>query len=119
MACPELGGKPDYLDIVGCNYYVHNQWEYGGRFIERSDPRYRPLWRMLAHVWNRYRRPLFIAETGIESERRPEWLRYVCDEAATAILNGVPLEGICLYPIVNHRGLGRRPALPERAVGLL
>jgi beta-glucosidase/6-phospho-beta-glucosidase/beta-galactosidase len=104
LVCPELGGRRDYLDIVGCNYYVHNQWVYGGRFFERSDPRYRPLWRMLAHIWHRYRRPLFLAETGIESERRPEWLRYVSDEAATAILNGVPLEGICLYPIVNHPG---------------
>lgn len=101
---PELGGDPRYLDIVGCNYYVHNQWVYGGRFIERADPRYRPLWRLLANVWDRYRRPLFIAETGIEDERRPEWLRYVCDEVMTAVLRGVPVEGICLYPIVNHPG---------------
>jgi hypothetical protein len=101
---PELGGSPKYLDIIGCNYYVHNQWVYGGRFIERTDRRYRPLWRLLTDVWQRYRRPLFLAETGIENERRPEWLRYVCDEVATAILSGVPVEGVCLYPIVNHPG---------------
>ena len=101
---PELGGSPKYLDIIGCNYYVHNQWVYGGKFIERTDRRYRPLWRLLTDVWERYRRPLFIAETGIEDERRPEWLRYVCDEVATAILNGVPVGGVCLYPIVNHPG---------------
>ena len=101
---PELGGDPRYVDIVGCNYYVHNQWVYGGNFIERTDRRYRPLWRLLTDVWNRYRKPLFISETGIEDDRRPEWLRYVCDEVVTAILNGVPVEGICLYPIVNHPG---------------
>ena len=101
---PELGGSPKYLDIIGCNYYVHNQWVHGGPPIERTDRRYRPLWRLLKDVWERYRRPLFLAETGIEDERRPEWLRYVCDEVATAILTGIPVEGICLYPIVNHPG---------------
>lgn len=102
--CPELGGHPRYLDIVGCNYYVHNQWEFGGRFFERTDPRYKPLWRLLAEVRQRYGRPLFLAETGIENERRPEWLAYVTDEVLTALDNGVPLEGVCLYPIVNHPG---------------
>jgi glycosyltransferase involved in cell wall biosynthesis len=102
--CPELGGHPRYLDIVGCNYYVHNQWEYGGRFIERTDPRYRPLCKLLAEVRARYARPLFISETGIEDDRRPEWLAYVTDEVLAAMDNGVPVEGICLYPVVNHPG---------------
>src|SRR5690606_38994272 len=31
--CPELGGSPDYIDIVGVNYYYTNQWEWGGRLI--------------------------------------------------------------------------------------
>src|SRR6201994_3654114 len=41
--CPEVGGAPEYLDIVGANYYIHNQWVYGGEYIESVDPRYRPL----------------------------------------------------------------------------
>jgi hypothetical protein len=45
--------------------------------IEPSHPRYRPAWQMLREVYERYRRPLFIAETGIEDEARPAWLRYV------------------------------------------
>ncbi|HYO83692.1 MAG TPA: hypothetical protein VES20_19980 [Bryobacteraceae bacterium] len=103
--CPELGGHPRYLDIVGCNYYVHNQWVYpGGPVLDRTDTRYRPLWQMLAAVCNRYKRPLFLAETGIEDDLRPEWLAYICDEVEKAVLNGVPVEGICLYPVVNHPG---------------
>jgi beta-glucosidase/6-phospho-beta-glucosidase/beta-galactosidase len=101
---PELGGAPDYLDIVGANYYVHNQWVYGGHFIEAADPRYRPLHEILEELHQRYRRPLFLAETGIEDERRPEWLRYVCDEVSEAWRKEVPVEGICLYPIVNYPG---------------
>ena len=101
---PELGGSEDQLDIVGANYYVHNQWIQGGKFVERTHPRYRPLHDLLAELYRRYRRPIFLAETGIEDERRPEWLAYVCDEVVTAIQSGIPIEGICLYPIVNHPG---------------
>ena len=59
---------------------------------------------MLQEVYDRYRRPLFVAETGIEDETRPAWLRYICKEVFTALEAGVPVEGICLYPIVNHPG---------------
>ena len=27
---PELGGKPEYLDILGINYYCNNQWIHNG-----------------------------------------------------------------------------------------
>ena len=48
--------------------------------------------------------PTFVAETGIEDNARPAWLRYMGHEARTAIRHGVPLHGLCLYPIVNHPG---------------
>jgi hypothetical protein len=102
--CPELGGAPEYLDIIGANYYVHNQWVYGGHFIEPTDSRYRPLHDILGELYRRYSRPLFLAETGIEDERRPAWLRYICDEVSEALNKGVPVEGICLYPILNYPG---------------
>lgn len=101
---PGLGGSSQHLDIVGANYYVHNQWVYQGKFIEPSDPRYRPLHEILGELYRHYSRPLFIAETGIEDERRPEWLRYICDEVVEAIRRGIPVEGICLYPILNYPG---------------
>ena len=72
--------------------------------IEPSHPRYRPVWQMLAEVHARYGCPLFVAETGIEDEARPAWLRYVGYEVRQAIRNGVPISGLCLYPIVNHPG---------------
>jgi beta-glucosidase/6-phospho-beta-glucosidase/beta-galactosidase len=104
---PELGGCEEYLGIIGINYYVHNQWIYPGghgTMIEPSHPRYRPVWQMLREVHERYRRPLFIAETGIEDEARPAWLRYMGYEARRAIREGVPVHGLCLYPVVNHPG---------------
>ena len=52
----------------------------------------------------RYRRPIFIAETGTEAAERVPWFRYVCDEVRAAMRAGVPIEGICLYPVLNHPG---------------
>ena len=103
----ELGGREDYLDVLGLNYYIHNQWVYPGGHgttIEPSQSEYRPVWRMLQEVHQRYGRPLFIAETGIEDDARPAWLHYIGHEVRRAIREGVPVEGVCLYPIVNHPG---------------
>jgi hypothetical protein len=106
-AQPELGGREDYLGIIGVNYYVHNQWVFPGGhgcMIEPSHPRYRPVWQMLRDVHERYRRPIVIAETGIEDDARPAWLRYIGYEVRRAMREGVPVHGLCLYPIVNHPG---------------
>ena len=101
---PDLGGKPAYLDILGANYYPVNQRIYRGRFIDIGDPLYRPFHDLLAEVYDRYRRPMLIAETGVEFDRRPAWLRYIAEETRRAMMAGVPIEGICWYPILNHPG---------------
>lgn len=110
---PELGGEEKYLDIIGVNFYPHNQWFYNlkgfrrvRKFspIRRSNPLYRPFREMLAEVYERYHRPIIIAETGAENRARAGWLRYVCSEVRAAIQTGIPIYGICLYPILNHPG---------------
>lgn len=107
---PELGGSEDLLDVVGVNYYWYNQWILAedptapGATIELGDERYRPFHQILQEVYERYRRPIFIAETGTENLDRPTWLRYVSQEVRTAMNSGVPIHGICWYPILNHPG---------------
>jgi hypothetical protein len=104
---PELGGTPGDLDVVGVNYYVHNQWYYPGghgSLISPSSDDHRPLHQLILDVNARYSRPLFIAETGIEDEARAPWLAYVAAEARQALRMGADLQGVCLYPIVNHPG---------------
>lgn len=112
-ACQELGGAPEFLDILGVNFYPHNQWLYNLRNLKRvrrfrpilrDSPLYRPFRDMLREVYARYGRPVFIAETGAENRRRAGWLNYVCQQAQQAMNAGVPLQGICLYPILNHPG---------------
>ncbi|HWD92286.1 MAG TPA: beta-glucosidase [Verrucomicrobiae bacterium] len=110
---PELGGHEKYLDIIGANFYPHNQWFYnlkGFRRIRpftpipRRHPAYRPFREMLVELYERYHRPIFIAETGSENRARAGWLRYVCGETLAAMEAGVPVHGMCLYPILNHPG---------------
>jgi glycosyltransferase involved in cell wall biosynthesis len=101
---PQLGGSMRLLDIVGVNYYSNNQWIHGGPPIDRHHPQYRPLHRLLMEINGRYGRPVLLAETGTEFEARPEWLRYAAGEVALARTKGVPMEGLCLYPILNHFG---------------
>ena len=109
---PDLGGSEKYLDIIGVNYYPNNQWLWGEtsfhpeRWLEVGDPQYRPFSDLLCEVYDRYRRPIFVAETGAESDARAGWLRYVGNEVRVALKLGVPIEGICLYPIVDFPGWG-------------
>jgi hypothetical protein len=101
---PELGGRPEFLDIVGANYYDRNQWVHHRETLHRDDPRYKPFRKILAEVWQRYGRPMIVSETGAEDGERAPWFRYVCDEVHAARQEQVPVEGLCLYPILNHPG---------------
>jgi hypothetical protein len=98
---PELGGSTEWLDAVGLNFYSDNQWYLEGSTIPLGHQDYRPLSDMLVETYGRYGRPLLITETGAEGSARPAWFHYVCDEVREAIRQGVPLEGVCLYPIAS------------------
>jgi hypothetical protein len=105
LTSPEFGGSPDIIDVIGLNYYFHNQWFFANRRKIAPDHKlYRPLSSILEEFYLRYDKPLLIAETGIEDDERPEWFRYVSEQTAEALSLGVPVYGICLYPIVNHPG---------------
>jgi beta-glucosidase/6-phospho-beta-glucosidase/beta-galactosidase len=104
---PELGGQPRYLDVMGVNFYHDNQWEHpGGRkiawHIHPRDPRWVPFHKLLLEAHTRYQRPIFVGETSHVGVGRAEWIREMSDELCLAIDAGVPLEGICLYPIMDR-----------------
>jgi hypothetical protein len=101
---PQLGGHPGLLDIVGLNFYAHNQWILDGPTVRREDPRYRAMRQLIADAWHRYKRPLMIAETGAEGDARVPWFNYVCDEVAAAMAGGIPIVGICIYPVTVYPG---------------
>lgn len=101
---PQLGGGERYLDVVGLNYYPDNQWILDGPKIGREHPLYRPFREILAEVHERYGRPMLIAETGAQDGERTGWLAYVGQETRAARRAGVPVHGVCLYPILDYPG---------------
>lgn len=105
--CPELGGHPALLDIVGFNYYYDNQWQLDPHQImgwndDAPDPRLRPLRQLLREAYRRYERPFAITETSHPAEDRPVWLRMIGQECAAVLAEGLPLWGACLYPVVDR-----------------
>lgn len=104
---PELGGSPAYLDILGFNYYYNNQWVLGfGNFLPWADavpdPRWVPFRKLLMKAYRRYERPIVLTETSHPGIDRPVWIEMVGRECAAVIQAGVPLWGVCLYPIVDR-----------------
>jgi hypothetical protein len=104
LAAPELGGHSAMVDAIGVNFYPHNQWYYDGPTIPMGHHEYRPLRDILVEVWERYRKPIFISETGAEGTGRPAWLHYVCDEVRAAVRKGADIQALCLYPITDYPG---------------
>ena len=105
--CPELGGRPEYLDLLGFNYYFNNQWQLEPHQMLRwanddHDPRFRPLSALLRDAYRRYGRPVVLTETSHPGQDRPHWLRMVAEESVKALRAGVPLLGVCLYPIIDR-----------------
>ena len=101
---PQLGGGEEMLDLIGVNYYWNNQWIHEGDRTPPGHRQHRPLHVMLEQIWQRYRRPIVVTETGAEEGAGIGWLGYVSAEVRQAIRLGVPLLGICLYPVMDYPG---------------
>lgn len=105
---PELGGQPEYLDIIGVNYYFHNQmWivshakPNSDLTIDWDDPARIPFRSMLAEVHDRYNRPMILSETGSYGHMREKWWPYILQEVEDARNSGLPLIGVCSYPTLD------------------
>ena len=105
--CPELGGRMEYADILGFNFYFTNQWmlDIPGALpwaIIDRHPEWMPLRDLLTEAWLRYEKPVAITETSHPGEDRALWIEHIAEECAATIGRGIPLCGICLYPIIDR-----------------
>ena len=101
---PDLGGDPSLADVIGLNFYPHNQWYFEGPTVPMGHHEYRPLADMLVEMAERYGKPIFLSETGAEGSAKPSWLHYVCGEVRDAMDRGADVRGICWYPITAYPG---------------
>ena len=104
MSGEEPGGSSDTLDIIGVNYYWNNQWVHEGDRTPPGHELHRPLHEMLYALWRRYSRPIVITETGAERGSEFAWLGHVSAEVRQAQRMGVPVAGICIYPVMDYPG---------------
>jgi len=102
---PACGGHPEAIDLVGLNHYHSGQWEVGTErrlHWHEGDPRRRPLSSLLQEAWQRYGRPLVLAETSHVGVGRAQWLNETAAEVHAALQAGVPVLGLCLYPLIDR-----------------
>lgn len=103
-ACPELGGEPSNLEMIGFNYYFNSQWFHNGKIIDWINERHmmRDLSSLLETAYLRYNKPILLSQTGHFGTGKDEWIKYVAAECTEAKKMGVELTGICIYPVVDR-----------------
>jgi beta-glucosidase/6-phospho-beta-glucosidase/beta-galactosidase len=104
QAEPELGGHRRTVDVVGMNFYPTNQWYHFGPGIPFGHHHFRAFADLIVETYQRFDLPVMIAETGGEASSRPGWWHYICSQVHDAQKQGVPVEGICLYPVTAYPG---------------
>lgn len=102
--CPELGGKEEYLEILGFNHYWNSQWDHaiGPLPWPATEGRRTKLSLLLNEVFLRYKKPLLLSETGHFGNGRAQWIEEVAAECREVLSAGIPLSGVCLYPVIER-----------------
>lgn len=105
--CPELRGKPEYLDVIGVNFYYNNQWTFPDhQFIPWNDSPPNLYWRslhsLIEEIFIIYGRPIVLSETSHPGEDQPIWIQMISDECIAILKSGLPLFGCCIYPIIDR-----------------
>lgn len=101
---PEQGGDEHNIDYIGVNYYWNNQWVHRSELAGPGHAKHRPLHTMLLEAWQRYGRPIVVAETSVEGNAGPGWFAYVMAEVRQAERLGVSVAGVCIYPVMDYAG---------------
>jgi beta-glucosidase/6-phospho-beta-glucosidase/beta-galactosidase len=102
---PLLDLEPGHVDVLGLDYYAHNQWQYldgSGRGLP-SSPEPGSLSGLIGEYAGRYGLPCAIGETNIRgfASDRASWLRYTLEQCEIAQDEGVAMDGYCWFPFVD------------------
>lgn len=96
--------EPGHIDVLGLDYYAHNQWEWNdigdGTPVPTAPAAFADL---IEEYAARYERPLIIGETNIRGagSDRATWLKYTLEQAEQAASRGIEVEGYCWFPFID------------------
>jgi beta-glucosidase/6-phospho-beta-glucosidase/beta-galactosidase len=95
--------EPGRIDVLGMDYYAHCQWHFddtGGSTPTREPL---PLADQIQLYWERYRLPCLLTETNVRgwASDRATWFKYVLEQCERARAHGVPLDGLCWFPVID------------------
>jgi beta-glucosidase/6-phospho-beta-glucosidase/beta-galactosidase len=101
--CPELGGSTEHMDLAGFNFYYNNQWEHCGPVLGWCKQKRRTSFTALLHkAYQRYNKPVVLSETGHFGADRSAWMELITEDCLEAIKAGIPLTGVCIYPVLDR-----------------
>lgn len=103
--CPEIGGSPYHLDLIGVNHYYNSQFEiFSDAPLSWNPPddRRKKFSTLLKEVHDKYDRPIIITETSHINEDKATWLEYISKEVEEAIQMHLPILGMCIYPMADR-----------------
>ncbi len=98
-----LGIEGGSIDVLGLDYYAHNQWTFSVEGGTTNCPDPKPFADLITEYWDRYRLPCLITETNIRGHTsdRATWLKYVLEQSEVARDRGIPIEGLCWFPFID------------------
>jgi beta-glucosidase/6-phospho-beta-glucosidase/beta-galactosidase len=108
-ALDEVGGERllaitgGSVDVLGLDYYAHCQWNFSIDGGSAPTPTPVPFADLIYQYWTRYGLPCMVTETNVRGHTsdRATWLKYILEQCEEAQARGVPVQGICWFPVVD------------------
>ena len=94
---------PVRVDVVGLDYYAHNQWHFTAAGATTPSPQPQPLASLIVEYADRYGRTVALTETNLRgyASDRATWFKHVLEQCEVALAAGVDLDGCCWFPTVD------------------
>ncbi len=98
-----LALEPGVVDVLGLDYYAHNQWHYGLDGPQPLQPNPPPMAALIVEYAERYDLPCMLSETNIRgyAADRASWLKYTLEQYEAAAEAGIDLRGYCWFPFID------------------
>ncbi|MCU1344095.1 MAG: hypothetical protein JWL70_361, partial [Acidimicrobiia bacterium] len=99
-----LAVERGHIDVLGLDYYAHNQWHwFGPAQGTNMAPAPPPLADLIVEYAQRYQLPCLLGETNIRgyAADRATWLKYTLEQCETARDRGVDMRGYCWFPFID------------------